>query len=77
VELPGPGSSAGSFPSKNGWRGEFDKSAIVGNYQNMSAALTNYWQDFRVCFKNRKRADFLGNLIGLVDRKARENEMSY
>jgi hypothetical protein len=31
----------------------------------------------RVCFKNKKRADFLGNLIGLVDRKARENEISY
>ena len=31
----------------------------------------------RVCFKNRRCADFLGNLIGLVDKKAHEIEISY
>jgi hypothetical protein len=31
----------------------------------------------RVRFKNQKRADFPGDLIGLVDRKAHEKEMSY
>jgi len=31
----------------------------------------------RVCFKNQKGADFLGDLIGLADKKAHETEISY
>jgi len=31
----------------------------------------------RVCFKNQKRAEFLGDLIGLADKKAHEHELSY
>jgi hypothetical protein len=28
----------------------------------------------RVCFKNQERADFLGNLIGLADKKRMKME---
>jgi hypothetical protein len=54
--------------------------SLAGMKTNQSATLGISQVNgcvLRVCFKNRKRADFLGNLIGLVDRKAHENEMSY
>jgi len=31
----------------------------------------------RVCFKNPKRTDFLGDLIGWADKKTHEIEISY